>query len=298
VVTRVFLEEEGGRAEAGGGRDAPGEGSGEEGDGNEDVVEGLPAIAVAVGAGEEAVGGEVVEGLGRVRGCVGGAAAGRGGAQETMGRGAGAAVEVAHEDDGGMGRGAMEGVYEAAGDGGGIDAFLLAGAFAADHGGEVADEEVERVRVTEEALAVEDVAGGGRAAGVDGKEGRGKGTEKGTAIEEGDVDAPRVGGIGVDDAVVPVGERRFVREVDENPAVFYLGETDEERQRVSPGGKDGAGKVAELAVVSFPGPVARTGGGKLLVTGVGVVAGVEEVLDVVKDDAVGRFLRPRRSGEE
>ena len=81
-------------------------------------------------------------------------------AEEAQRGGAERAVEVAHDEDRRRGAGALEGVDFRPKDGGRSPALPLAPPLAAPHGGEVADEDVERVASGEHALAIEDVAGG------------------------------------------------------------------------------------------------------------------------------------------
>ena len=149
--------------QAGGGAERPR--AVEQGTGDDDMVERLPASLVAIGAPPRPPEptARVVEdgvGAGQASGSAGGERPGVPQAEEAQRGGAERAVEVAHDEDRRRGAGALEGVDFRPEDGGRSPALPLAPPLAAPHGGEVADEDVERVASGEHALAIEDVAGG------------------------------------------------------------------------------------------------------------------------------------------
>ena len=82
------------------------------------------------------------------------------------------------------------------------------------------DEAVEGVEGGEDAFAVKNVAGRFARGQADGEEGGVQEAELLAAVEEGDVDAPLVGGVAVEKGVVAVGKGSAGGEVQEYPAVF------------------------------------------------------------------------------
>ena len=161
----VGLQEEAGveDGQAGGGAERPR--AVEQGTGDDDMVERLPASLVAIGAPPRPPSptARVVEDgvrAGLASGCADGERPGVPQAEEAQRGGAERAVEVAHDEDRRRGAGALEGVDFRPEDGGRSPALPLAPPLAAPHGGEVADEDMERVASGEHALAIEDVAGG------------------------------------------------------------------------------------------------------------------------------------------
>ena len=121
----------------------------------------------------------------------------------------------------------------------------------------------------------------------------GQGAETGGLIEQGDIDATRVGGMGDDVGIPQPGQAATLGELREHAVVFHLYQGHEVERCGAPGSKKRGGYLFQLVAQPQARPLLFALGREGQVVEAFGVEGVEEVLDVVLQNAEGNGLRPR-----
>lgn len=172
---------------------------------------------------------------------------------------------------------------------------VVVGKGGAEFGGEVTDEEEKAVARGGGAANKEEVAREPARGGVgDGDGRRVEGVEQRAAVEEGAVDAARVGRVEMDEIVAELAQRGSETELGKHVGVLDLGEADHHRRIES---HEGFKDVVTLEVEATGGPMVCPLRGEGVVVGQRVVAGIEEVFDIPKGNPRGLRL-PNEKGEK
>ena len=213
----------------------------------------------------------------------------------------GLVVEIAHDQERRVRPPRRDGVDGRPEGAGRVGSVALALFFAAVAGGEMGDEDVERIARRDEPGDVQEIA---RRLVPPAREADGdrlvvEGLEAMGLVEEGHVGASRVTRLPYYIKVALPPERGAADEIGHDGVALHFAQADERRRLPLPGGGDGFRDVLELLPVAPPCPAARAVGRKLVVVRRGVVFGGKEIFHVVEEHPEGALpVGLARGGQE